>query len=73
MFSLATSSVASKVKVLLQQNLSSENLQVVQESNKILKFNVSGMFVSYFFYYYLNLYFILVILSNLLCLVLKDT
>lgn len=47
-FSLATSSAASKTQVLLQQNLSSENLQVVQKSNEILKFNVSGMFMGYF-------------------------
>lgn len=34
MFSLATTSVASKIQVLLQQNLSSKNLQVMQNSKK---------------------------------------
>lgn len=33
-FSLATTSVASKIQVLLQQNLSSKNLQVMQNSTK---------------------------------------
>lgn len=49
MLSLAKSSAASKMQVLLQQNLSSENLQVVRKSNEILKFSVSGMFMGYLF------------------------